>query len=134
MDANWMLVLSLPLPPSVNSYRTVYRGMMRLSKEGRAFKAAVADYVVEYRVPKLGESKLRISMVLFPRDKRKIDIDNRIKAVLDALQDAGVFDDDFQVDELSIVRGKPIKGGAIRVIIEEIPSISSDVSSPKEDC
>jgi crossover junction endodeoxyribonuclease RusA len=129
-----MIFMNLPLPPSVNSYRTVYRGMMRLSKEGRLFKAAVADYVVEYRVPKLGDKKLRISMVLFPRDKRKIDIDNRIKAVLDALQDAGVFDDDFQVDELSIVRGKAIKGGAIRVIIEEITSISSDVSSSKEDC
>lgn len=131
-----MIVLSLPFPPSVNSYRTVYRGMMRLSKEGRAFKAAVADYVVEYRVPKLGDKKLRISMVLFPRDKRKIDIDNRIKSVLDALQDAGVFDDDFQVDELSIVRGVPIKGGAIRVLIEEIDtSVSSDASpAHTQDC
>ena len=128
-----MLVLSLPLPPSVNSYRTVYRGMMRLSKEGRAFKAAVSDYVVEYRVPKLGDSKLRVSMVLFPRDKRKIDIDNRIKAVLDALQDAGVFNDDFQVDELSIVRGKTIKGGAIRVLIEQIETSGSSESSPSED-
>jgi len=128
-----MLVLSLPLPPSVNSYRTVYRGMMRLSKEGRAFKAAVSDYVVEYKVPKLGDSKLRVSMVLFPRDKRKIDIDNRIKAVLDALQDAGVFNDDFQVDELSIVRGKTIKGGAIRVLIEQIETSGSSESSPLED-
>lgn len=130
-----MLILSLPFPPSVNSYRTVYRGMMRLSKEGRAFKAAVSDYVVEYRVPKLGDSKLRISMVLFPRDKRKIDIDNRIKSVLDALQDAGVFNDDFQVDELSIVRGKPVKGGAIRVLIEvidETPTSSPDEGSPTE--
>ena len=124
-----MLILSLPFPPSVNSYRTVYRGMMRLSKEGRAFKAAVSDYVVEYRVPKLGDSKLRISMVLFPRDKRKIDIDNRIKSVLDALQDAGVFNDDFQVDELSIVRGKPVKGGAIRVMIEQIEELDSSESS-----
>ena len=124
-----MLILSLPFPPSVNSYRTVYRGMMRLSKEGRAFKAAVSDYVAEYRVPKLGDSKLRITMVLFPRDKRKIDIDNRIKSVLDALQDAGVFDDDFQVDELSIVRGKPVKGGAIRVMIEQIEELDSSESS-----
>ena len=128
-----MIFMNLPLPPSVNSYRTVYRGMMRLSKEGRVFKAAVADYVVEYRVPKLGDSKLRISMVLFPRDKRKIDIDNRIKCVLDALQDAGVFNDDFQVDELTIVRGKTIKGGGIRVIIEEIHSDSSESSPPLKD-
>lgn len=130
-----MIFMTLPFPPSVNSYRTVYRGMMRLSKEGRAFKAAVSDYVVEYKVPKLGDQKLRVSMVLFPRDKRKMDIDNRIKSVLDALQDAGVFNDDFQVDELSIVRGKPIKGGAIRVMIEEIDvCASSDVRSPTENC
>jgi len=129
-----MIFLTLPFPPSMNTYWRNFRGRTIISPQGRAFKAAVADYVVEYRVPKLGDQKLRISMVLFPRDKRKIDIDNRIKAVLDALQDAGVFDDDFQVDELSIVRGKAIKGGAIRVIIEEITSISSDVSSPKEDC
>lgn len=128
-----MIFLNLPFPPSMNTYWRNFRGRTVISKAGRAFKAAVADYVVEYRVPKLGESKLRISMVLFPRDKRKIDIDNRIKSVLDALQDAGVFDDDFQVDELSIVRGKPIKGGAIRVLIEEISSSSSDENPPKGD-
>ena len=124
-----MLFLNLPFPPSMNTYWRNFRGRTILSPAGRKFKEDVADYVAEYRVPKLGEAKLRISMVLFPRDKRKIDIDNRIKCVLDALQDAGVFDDDFQVDELSIVRGKPIKGGAIRVLIEEIDSTSSEVSS-----
>ena len=126
-----MLFLTLPFPPSMNTYWRNFRGRTILSPAGRKFKEDVADYVAEYRVPKLGEAKLRISMVLFPRDKRKIDIDNRIKCVLDALQDAGVFDDDFQVDELSIVRGKPIKGGAIRVLIEEIDSTSSEVSSTK---
>ena len=128
-----MLVLSLPFPPSMNTYWRTFRGMTVLSKQGREFKAAVADYVVEYRVPKLVDSKLRVSMVLFPRDKRKIDIDNRIKAVLDALQDAGVFNDDFQVDELSIVRGKTIKGGAIRVLIEQIETSDSSESSPPAD-
>lgn len=128
-----MLVLSLPFPPSMNTYWRTFRGMTVLSKQGREFKAAVSDYVVEYRVPKLGDSKLRVSMVLFPRDKRKIDIDNRIKAVLDALQDAGVFNDDFQVDELSIVRGKTIKGGAIRVLIEQIETSDSSESSPPAD-
>ena len=128
-----MLVLSLPFPPSMNTYWRNFRGMTVLSKQGREFKAAVADYVVEYKVPKLGDSKLRVSMVLFPRDKRKIDIDNRIKAVLDALQDAGVFNDDFQVDELSIVRGKTIKGGAIRVLIEQIETSDSSGSSSSED-
>jgi len=65
-------------------------------------------------------------MILRPRDKRKIDIDNRIKAVLDSLQDAGVFDDDFQVDHIEMIRGEQIKGGLIRVLIEELPENHQD--------
>ena len=61
-------------------------------------------------------------MILRPRDKRKMDIDNRIKATLDALEHAGVFDDDFQVDHLEMIRGEPIKGGLLHVVIEEIPN------------
>ena len=124
-----MLFLTLPFPPSMNTYWRNFRGRTVLSKSGREYKEKVADYCAEYNVPKLGEAKLRISMVLFPRDKRKTDLDNRIKCVLDSLENAGVFDNDFQVDELSIVRGKPIKGGAIRVLIEEIDSASSEASS-----
>jgi crossover junction endodeoxyribonuclease RusA len=107
---------------------------MNITKAGREFKAAVADYVVEYKVPKLGDSKLKVTMVLFPRDKRKIDIDNRIKAVLDALEDAGVFNNDFQVDHLEIIRGEPVKNGGIRVMIETIDKTSSSLNeSPSED-
>lgn len=107
---------------------------MNITKAGREFKAAVADYVVEYKVPKLGDSKLKITMVLFPRDKRKIDIDNRIKAVLDALEDAGVFNNDFQVDHLEIIRGEPVKNGGIRVMIETIDKTSSSLNeSPSAD-
>ena len=115
-----MFFLTLPLPPSVNSYRTIFRGRMNITKAGREFKAAVADYVVEYRVPKLGDSKLKITMVLFPRDKRKIDLDNRLKACLDALQDAGVFDDDEQIDHLTIQRAAIKSGGGATVAIEVI--------------
>jgi len=107
---------------------------MNITKAGREFKAAVADYVVEYKVPKLGDSKLKVTMVLFPRDKRKIDIDNRIKAVLDALEDAGVFNNDFQVDHLEIIRGEPVKNGGIKVMIETIDKTSSSLNeSPSAD-
>jgi crossover junction endodeoxyribonuclease RusA len=114
------ITLNLPIPPSVNTYYRNFRGIMVLSKAGRQFKAAVQDYVVEHNIPKFGASKVKLTMVLRPRDKRKIDIDNRIKAVLDSLEDAGVFDNDWQVDHIEMIRGTPIKNGAIHVLIEAI--------------
>ena len=95
-------------------------GRTVLSKAGREYKVKVAEYVVENNVPKYGESKLKITMILQPKDKRKIDIDNRIKCVLDSLQEAGVFDDDFQVDELHVLRGEQVKGGKLLLTIEVI--------------
>ena len=113
-----MLVLNLPLPPSVNSYRTIFRNRMNISKAGKEFKAQVANYVVEYKVPKLGSARLEMKVVLYPRDRRKQDIDNRIKALWDALGDAGVFDDDEQIDVLMIERGEIKKGGGCLVMLE----------------
>jgi len=115
-----MLVLNLPLPPSVNSYRTIFRGRMGISKAGREFKAQVSDYVVEYRVPKLGKARLEMKVIIYPRDRRKQDIDNRIKALWDALGDAGVFDDDEQIDVLIVERGEIKKGGGVIVFIDKI--------------
>ena len=110
----------LPFPPSMNTMWRNFRGRTVLSKAGRAFREEVQNIVVDKNIPKFGDSKLKITMILRPRDKRKTDIDNRIKAVLDALEHSGVFDDDFQVDHLEMIRGEPLKGGLLHVVIEEI--------------
>ena len=91
-----------------------------MSKAGKEFKAQVSDYVVEYRVPKLGTARLEMQVTLYPKDRRKQDIDNRIKALWDALADAGVFDNDEQIDTLMVQRGAIKKGGGCMVIIEKI--------------
>lgn len=99
---------------------------MGISKAGREFKTKVSDYVAEYRTPKLGAARLEMKVVLFPRDKRKQDIDNRIKALWDALTDAGVFDDDEQIDVLHIERGEIKKGGGCLVYIEILDKIGEN--------
>ena len=98
-----------------------FRGRTVLSKAGRAFREEVQNIVIDKNIPAFGDKKLKVMMILRPRDKRKTDIDNRIKAVLDALEHAGVFNDDFQVDHLEMIRGEPLKGGLLHVVIEELP-------------
>jgi crossover junction endodeoxyribonuclease RusA len=121
-----MLVLDLPLPPSVNHYWGQHGHRRYVSKAGVAFKAQVSDYVIEYRVPKLGTARLAMTVVLFPKDRRKQDIDNRIKALWDALADAGVFDNDEQIDTLFIERGEIKKDGGCRVYIDIIDKIKEN--------
>ena len=116
-----MIVLELPFPPSVNTYYRRGAHATYMSKAGREYKQAVAEYIACGDFPKLGDKRLSISMVIWPRDRRVFDLDNRLKSVLDSIQDAGLFHSDSQVDELSIYRGSHIvPGGSIKVMIEEI--------------
>ena len=121
-----MVILDLPLPPSVNHYWGQHGHRRYVSKAGVAFKTQVSDYVIEYRVPKLGTARLAMTVVLFPKDRRKQDIDNRIKALWDALADAGVFDNDEQIDTLFIERGEIKKDGGCRVYIDILDKIEEN--------
>ena len=117
-----MLVLNLPLPPSVNSYWGFSGHRRFINKAGVAFKEAVSDYVAEYRVPKLGQARIQIEVTIYPKDKRIQDLDNRLKSLFDSLSNngAGVFDDDEQIDVLLVERGEIKKGGGCLVMIERI--------------
>lgn len=88
------------------------------NKKALEYKEKVADYVAEYNVQKLGESKLSMTIWVYPPDKRKRDISNIIKIVEDSLQDAGVYDNDFNIDILLVQRGAITKGGKLLVMID----------------
>ena len=111
---------TLPLPPSVNSYWRNFNGRVLLSKKGREYKQAVWAACLEQKVPKFGGRMLAFKMVIFPKDRRKIDIDNRIKAVLDALQAAGIMEDDWQVSELHVKREDSQPPGKVIITIETV--------------
>lgn len=109
--------LTLPLPPSVNNYwRKSPRGMY-ITKAGKDFRKRVAEIVAEHNAIKFGTSRIFMAVRLSMRDRRAADLDNRLKALNDALEHAGVFDDDEQIDELHVKRGPIIKGGECFVVI-----------------
>jgi len=121
-----LIILYLPYPPSVNNYWITSGNRKFLSKRGREFKEQVAAYVIEKNVPKLGEMAVQIDIILRPRNKRLMDIDNSCKAILDSIQDAGIIDDDSQVWKLTVERGITHTGGSCVVMIEEYKEHKND--------
>lgn len=48
--------------------------------------------------------KLKLSIACYTKNKRRMDVDNRIKAVQDCLQSSGLIKDDSQIWDLRAVR------------------------------
>jgi crossover junction endodeoxyribonuclease RusA len=116
---NWraMIELNLPYPPSVNTYWG-FKGSRRfLTKKANDFKLIVN---LSSKRARFGADKVSIEILLHAPDRRRRDIDNICKPIFDALQAAGVFDDDSQVDQLMVSRGTVIKGGSCVVKIKSL--------------
>lgn len=134
-----MIELTLPYPPSVNTYwRTTtnkpkqfgagmkLNGVKRspisvyISEKGQKFRADVMQAVLVARAAKRLSGRMQIDVVLHPGDARPRDIDNAGKALFDSLAHAGVYIDDSQIDRIIISRGEIIKGGQCQVLITEL--------------
>lgn len=113
------MMLHLPYPPSVNTYWRANGKRRFISKEGMAFKKAVMEYALVNKLESFGDKRLNMFIYIHPRSKRIFDLDNCLKALLDAMMAAGLYDDDSQIDMLSITRSHFIKGGASLVSIKE---------------
>lgn len=110
----------LPWPPSVNSYYRSVRGRNILSKRGRMYRAEVQRAVrASGSANKNLTCRLDVEITLHPPDRRRRDVDNTIKAMLDGLQKSGVFLDDSQVDRLLVLRSTVEPGGVAVVKIKE---------------
>lgn len=113
-------MITLPYPPSVNTYWG-FRGSHRyLTDKAKTFKQQVWAAVLQTKNKGFGDARLSIVVNLYPPDKRVRDIDNVLKPLLDALTQSKIFNDDGQVDKLTIIRGNVVKGGICTVIINSI--------------
>ncbi len=113
-----MLNLTLPFPPSVNTYWGFLGSRRFLTAKARAFKSNVEAAFILSEHKGFADARINLVVFLHAPDKRARDIDNIAKPLLDALTQAGVFNDDSQVDRLLIVRREVKKGGECRVVID----------------
>ncbi len=65
-------------------------------------------------------SPVSMTVDLYPPDRRKRDADNPIKALWDALQNAGAITDDSLVKTYTVTMREVVKGGRCEVRIESM--------------
>tara|TARA_R100000935_G_C2771690_1_gene137907 strand:+ start:468 stop:839 length:372 start_codon:yes stop_codon:yes gene_type:complete len=111
--------LTLPYPPSVNTYWRANGKRRFISKAGILFTQEVILIVKQSKAKSFEEKRLAISVVIHPRSKRKFDLDNTLKAILDALMKAGMYNDDSQIDYIEIARGEAVKNGKAVINLNE---------------
>lgn len=114
-----MTAISLPWPPSNNTYYRRVGAKTLISAKGRDYCAAVIKACAEARISRQ-DGRLAVVINACPPDRRRRDLDNMLKGLLDALTHGGAWEDDSQIDHLTIKRG-PIKAlGCVEVTISEI--------------
>lgn len=118
--------IELPYPPSVNHYWRNVKGRMTIGKAGRDFRAKARAICLAMGLGCL-QDRICLGIEAYPPDNRARDIDNLLKAPLDALGKGFAYNDDSQIDEIHLYRKERFPGGKILVSITPIGG--GDVSS-----
>ena len=117
-----MIILNLPYPNSANTHWRHARGRTYVSASGMRYRAKVGEYMSRSEL-KAPDGFLEIIIALFPDSKRRADIDNRIKPLLDALTHAGFWEDDSLISRITIERMDITKGGkAVVLVLQYTPT------------
>lgn len=106
--------------PSINNYYVKTRNGVFLSKSGKQSRQSGIELIQS----QLGDLKtiehdIHLSIVLFPPNARSFDLDNRLKPILDTIQESGIIVNDSQVQQLAVYRGQKTDQGAVYCVIRE---------------
>lgn len=97
--------LFLGWPPSINNYYSHTSHGAFINSRGKKYRhdvcSAVHDQLPGITLP----GKLHVEIVCWEPDRRKRDLDNLMKATLDAITHSGLWEDDSQIDQLCVYRG-----------------------------
>jgi len=105
-----VVINDLPYPPTVNTYWRRVGDRTIVSRAGRRYRDRVASILSLYNIPEFG-GPIEVSIEVHPPDRRRRDLDNLLKALLDALERGGAYRDDSQIEQLMVLRGDVEPGG-----------------------
>lgn len=140
--------VELPWPPSVNHYKSntvmlpkaaeieaQHRGDWKatwrfirskvhvstfLTDEAKEYHVKVQAVVIRANARKYYTRPLKMTVFVYPPDRRKRDQSNLLKMIEDALAEAKVYADDSQIKEHHVYFGDVVQFGKVIVRIEEL--------------
>lgn len=112
--------LTLPYPPTGNHAVKHSKNGHYATPEARQYKQTVKMLAMQQGACNRLQGALQVVAEISPPDRRRRDMDNAWKTAADALTHAGVWLDDFQIADLRLIRGQPVKGGSVSVFVEEL--------------
>lgn len=112
--------LVLPWPPSSNTYWRRNGPRYFITAAGIAYRQQVAILGREWRDRFAKEQRVSVIVEAYPPDKRRRDVDNIFKCLLDSMQWAKIYVDDSQIDRLFVERKAVEPPGKVIVSIDEI--------------
>ena len=127
--------IDLPFPPSVNRlWGTATGGRRYLMPRQRAYRERCLLIVRPPRGGTDAHDRYAVSIRLTPPDRRRRDVDNLVKPVLDVLEKAGAIHDDAQVDDLNVrMDHAPTRHGRCTVTIHTLTPTLPTAETPVPD-
>jgi crossover junction endodeoxyribonuclease RusA len=99
------MIYTLPFPPSVNRHvrADFTTGRVLVSRAWRDYRAVVGKLIMASGLDQPLTGRVSVAILARMPDKRRRDLDNYLKVLLDSLSGI-VYVDDSQIDFLSIKR------------------------------
>ena len=115
---NFLLELEFEgLPPSVNHMYRGARGWRYLTVDTIEFQTRISALMRgECQIQEIYTGAVAVFIKFYTNNKRRWDIDNRVKSLIDCLEKAGIIQDDSQIDALFINRER-CKKSTTRIIV-----------------
>ena len=106
-------------PPAVNALWINKPSGRYKSKRGKIFENLACDELKKQFRYKPLTSGLKVHISLYFKDKRKRDIDNYNKAILDSMTEI-VYEDDSQIEELNVKKLVGCGFNKVEIEVEEL--------------
>jgi len=109
----------LPWPPSVNHYYRHVGAKVLISRDGRRYRENIVSRMAEQGAAPY-EDDVELEVDAYPPDRRRRDVDNLLKCLLDSFTHGGLYRDDSQVRKITITKREPMPpNGMMFVRIKE---------------